>query len=168
MQLLRQCDVSEVRERWLQASPDDERHINSLIDPAVRMDFPSQAIWYLALIESNDIENIFLISIDDFALASSNSWRLAQTAEHLQKEKLDDKHASKVRNLAQARLDKFCPVLVATTLSGPFTIIDGNHRAIVRQQQNQIPGTECCLALHPDFARYAFATQANRWAPRKV
>ncbi|MEM7361192.1 MAG: hypothetical protein AAF431_19045 [Pseudomonadota bacterium] len=164
MQLLRRCDVDEVRARWLQQAPRDVNHIDRMINPAVRRDFPYAVTWCLALIESSDIESIFLISIDDFGPASDQSWRLEQAAARLSQQPLpDDQHARKVGALSRAGFEDFSPVLVSTSLNGPFTIIDGNHRMIVRQQQGQVPGTECCLALHEGFAKYTYATQANNW-----
>ena len=125
-------------------------------------DFPQDAVWYRAQIEARDILRLFMISVHDFGPISCNTWLLATAAQNYAQGFKDPDHTLRIQKLL-AR-ESFDPrlIVVADSLDGPYTIIDGNHRAIILAERNQLIGQECFLGIHPRIRQFNHAGMAYR------
>lgn len=125
--------------------------------------FPRDAEWHDAEIEALDVPKPFLISVGDFGPFSRHTWSLEVTAQNYSCGFHDPDHSVRFDKL----LKKHPPfdtrlVLVSDTLSGPFTIIDGNHRAVLLLVQNRLVGTRVHLGVHPRIRQFDHAGMAYR------
>jgi len=123
-------------------------------------DFPRDATWYIAEIEKADIPQMFLISVHDLGPISCNTWRLSVAAENYEDGFTDNDHSLRIQSLIER--EHFDPkvIVVSHDVTGPFTIIDGNHRAILLMTQNQFVGQECFLGIHPMMRKCDHAGKA--------
>ena len=127
--------------------------------------FPRDAEWHDAEIEASDVSKMFLISVGDFGPFSRNTWSLQVTAKNYSAGFHDPDHSIRFEKL----LKKHPPfdtrlVLVSDLLSGPFTIIDGNHRAVLLLVQQRLVGTRIHLGLHPKIRQFDHAGMAyHHW-----
>lgn len=94
--------------------------------------FPRDAEWHDAEIEAHDVANLFLISVGDLGPFSSNTWSLEVTAKNYSSGFHDPDHSIRFEKLLKRPMPFDTRlVVVSDTLSGPFTVIDGNHRAVL-------------------------------------
>jgi hypothetical protein len=129
--------------------------------------FPREAEWHDAEIEALDVAKLFLISVVDFGPFSRNTWSLDVTAQNYSAGFYDPDHSVRFDKLLK-RSTPFDTrlVVVSDTWSGPFTIIDGNHRAVLLLAQNQLVGTRVHLGIHPRIKQFDHAGMAYRlWHP---
>ena len=124
--------------------------------------FPRDARWYRAEIEHEDIAKIFMISVCDLGPISRDTWLLSTAARNYADGFTDDDHTLRIQKLlARPSFDPRV-IVVAHDLDGPYTIIDGNHRAIILLTRNQLVGQECFLGIHPRIRKFDHAGMAYR------
>lgn len=125
--------------------------------------FPRDAEWYNAQIEEHDIEKMFLISVEDFRELSQGTWTLPASCEKYSTDYYDKNHTPRFESLKEIN-DTFDTrlILVSDSASGPFTIIDGNHRAILLLQEQRLVGTNVFLGVHPKFREFDHAGMTYR------
>ena len=130
--------------------------------------FPRDAEWHDAEIEALDVPKMFLISVGDFAPFSRNTWSLEVTAENYAAGFHDSDHSIRFEKLVK-RHSPFNTrlVLVTDTLDGPYTIIDGNHRAVLLLVDNRLIGTKVHLGVHPKIRQFDHAGMAYRNWPQQ-
>lgn len=124
----------------------------------INENFPRDAKWYKAQIEEHDIKEMFLISVEDFRELSQGTWTLSSSCEKYSTDYYDKNHTPRFERLKEIK-DTFDTqlILVSDTTSGPFTIIDGNHRAVLLQLERRLVGTNVFIGVHPKFREFDHA-----------
>ena len=96
-----------------------------MVDP-----LPKDTEWYVTDLKKGDIKRIYIVPSSDWLSLTSNSYSILEAVKNIDSN-LD--HASKIReiktNLNEGSLSKNL-ILVASSPESPFTIIEGNHRAV--------------------------------------
>jgi hypothetical protein len=119
------------RRKWLL------RHRNLILD-----EIPPCAPAYRVLIEEADLPNLYIIPTGDWYLDTGRSFRVIDTPANLRPGRSADprlglgpiEHYKKVRAISQymsshgTALDEAL-ILISPTAAGPYTVIDGTHRA---------------------------------------
>lgn len=148
-------DHWRIVERW----PDNK----PLRTDILNQEFPGNPVWLNAEIEADDIDKLFLISVYDFGPFSKQTWRIRTTAENFSSGFYDKEHSPRFEWLLrnQETFDTLL-VVVSDSFNGPFTLIDGNHRAVVLLTLNRLIGTRIYLGIHVDFKNYSYANQAYK------
>jgi hypothetical protein len=125
--------------------------------------FPRDAEWHDCEIEALDIPKLFLISVGDFGPFSRHTWSLEVTAKNYASGFFDSDHIARFEKLVK-RQPPFDTrlVLVSDTLDGPYTIIDGNHRAVLLLVSNRLVGTMAHLGVHPKIRQFDHAGMTYR------
>lgn len=156
MKILREVDETEVLDHWKQVegfSSDDFR--TDIRDP-----LPNDMNWYIAEIESEDIENIFIISSTDW-LNVSPTYRLAEVVDTLSSGKIDEKipNILEKRELYRKNIDSLDRlfIYVAPNLNGNYTIIEGNKRSVALQDLNLLVRNKIYLGLSEGISGYWWA-----------
>jgi hypothetical protein len=108
-----------------------------------------------------------LISVGDFGPFSRYTWLLGDTAQNYSAGFNDPDHSARFEKLLkrQTPFDTRL-VIVSDSLGGPFTIIDGNHRAVLLLAQSRLVGTRVHLGVHPQIRQFDHAGMAYRSARR--
>lgn len=113
---------------------------------------PQGMCWFRCRIEPGDIPQVYVIGSEDWQ-EEFGSYRLLDIADA--GERADGYHQARIRSMQQS-LDKNWDAgtltLVASAGTGPFVLIDGNHRAAALQRHGLLAGRECYLGFHHRLA----------------
>ena len=94
---------------------------------------PDRVVWWAARLGEDEFRRLFVIREKDWEVFSARTFRLSVTAERFHgQEAGDPTRRQGIQALVQAaRSDALDTrlILYAGTKDGPFTILDGNHRA---------------------------------------
>lgn len=119
--------------------------------------YPSGVTWKIAEILDVDIPSMFMISVHDFGPISRNTWRVSIAAEHYLNGFTDNDHLLRINKLlARPHFDPRV-IIVSNAIDGPYTIVDGNHRAVILQSRQQLVGQTCFLGIHPSIRSFNHA-----------
>jgi len=128
--------------------------------------FPLNTAWFLAEIEKGDEANFFLLYVPDFGPLSKNKWKLFPAAEYFAEnfhagtyDPLYPYNTERMRSLLEWP-DRIASRIIAVSdswLNGPFTIIDGNHRAILLSHEKSFVGAHLYLGIHDAMKDYSWA-----------
>ncbi|PIY75091.1 MAG: hypothetical protein COY85_01290 [Candidatus Portnoybacteria bacterium CG_4_10_14_0_8_um_filter_40_50] len=161
MRLLKECKQDEVWNHW--------KKVEGFSDDNFRRDIrsylPSDIKWYLAKIEEQDLQKLYIISSDDWRKLTE-TFKLVDVANAINNDICDEK----VRDIKEKEklyqnninsLDKKF-ILVAPAIEGNFTVLEGNKRAIALQTLNKLEGNHIYLGISNGinnyvWARYSFA-----------
>ena len=155
MQLRRQATGLEVMEHWHKY--ENDRCPNFRAD--IRDHLPTDILWYLCEVQEEDIERLFIISSDDWTDISKRSFQVV----HVARRRTDLQSSNKdTKRIAQNIDDKIAYIesggqldtlLIAITdspsLYGPFTLIEGNKRAVAFARQNTLAGSLFFVGYSP-------------------
>lgn len=123
---------------------------------------PQDIVWHIVKIEQNDIKNLYIIPSFDWFLDTGRTFKLVDVLKNLSPNRgyyfsLEFRgpitHFNEVNRILafwesnkEARLDEYL-ILVSTSKRGPFTIIDGTHRAVAYlKKEESCKGTFFCKA----------------------
>ncbi len=92
-----------------------------------------------------------------------NTWKLETTAENYAGGFYDADHSLRFEKLL-AKVPPFDTrlTLVSDAVAGPYTIIDGNHRAVLLLAQDRLIGAKVYLGVHPAISQFDHAGMAYR------
>ncbi len=124
---------------------------------------PADCCWLRAEIEADDVAQLLLIGSQDWFDTFGSYW-LQQAVVRYQADCAaglgDDvwQHHSHLQGLQRSfhqhpAHSRQPLVLAAADSSGPFMLLDGNHRAMVLLVQQQLVGHPCYLGLHARMAQ---------------
>ena len=116
--------------------------------------FPRDVRWFQATIESADIARLYLVNSGDLKTLSKDTQRLDVAAQHWLGGFRDNDHSLRLQRIVDS--GDFDPrtVLVASNPDGPFTILDGNHRATILQARSVLAGQRCFLGIHAQIGEF--------------
>lgn len=111
---------------------------------------PPGVCWFEARMTDGDVGNMLLIGSEDW-VEVFGSYRLDEVSRAGYADDDIYGHKARVRNIRAAmeqgrQMEPL--VLVADSATGPFVIIDGNHRAISLQQLGRLAGHPCFVGFH--------------------
>jgi len=131
--------------------------------------------WFLAEIEKEDLENMFIISSDDWRVITK-TFRLLETVKEFQQ----DVNEKRIKDIPRERLKKVCDIqvkkliyeediygldrkliLVSPSPTGNFTIIEGNIRAVALLSMNKLVGNQIYLGISKQILQYLWARHSK-------
>lgn len=161
MKVIKQVNQSEVFNHW-------ERVEKISISQRADIVFPLVAYqdlrWSLVRIEDSDLDKIYIISSDDWRTDGLcvPDFKLMTAAE---KYSISSKQSGKYANIQEKEniltsdltgLDtRF--ILVADNKTGPYTIIEGNRRAVALYSLNKLVGRDIYLGISPAIKNYIWS-----------
>jgi len=158
MKLIKEVKQEEVWNHWKRVERIHETTIWWRSD--IRHPLPRNLKWYLAEIEEKDIEKIFVISSDDWKTLTA-TFTLSEATEVFNKGIADEKVGNILakKKIYQNNLDgldrRF--ILVAPSINGSFTIIEGNKRAVALLSMNKLVGNQIYLGISREIRNYHWA-----------
>jgi len=158
MKPIRAVQQEEVWSHWKKVERIPETDVMWRGD--IRDPLPKNIKWFLAEIEEEDIEKIFIISSDDWK-SITKTFRLLDTVKSLNSIKDDDKVKNILakKKIYQRDIDgldrKF--ILVSPSVNGNFTIIEGNKRAVALLSMNKLIGNQIYLGVSSKIRNYGWA-----------
>lgn len=130
--------------------------------------FPAPTEWFTANIEEVDIQETLMLPVRDFGPLSKNSWQLRSAVDYFAQTFADGSYdpghpynADKMRQLLSwpgrhtSRV-----IMVSDNQAGPFTILDGNHRAVLLMHEGAIIGASVYLGLHSAVRQFNWAKRS--------
>lgn len=164
MRIIRECPQEEVLNHW--------RTLYNYRTVFFRCDIleklPNDLQWYEVKIEEEDLDNLYIISSGDWAVAGITiTFKVVEVVDFLKRGISDDRIMPNI--LAKKRkyedninaIDKKF-ILVSPTLEGNYTILDGNKRAVALQSIDRLVGNVVYLGVSENIRKYALAGYANR------
>jgi len=134
----------------------------------IKLHLPSDTCWHKAVIEEADASGLFIISSDDWADISKRTFLVSSVAEDLNAPfsdpdslRISDDIKKKLSFLEGGGRFDTRLILVSDKVSGPFTVIEGNRRAVALLRLNKLVGSEVYLGIsgrimYYDWSRYAY------------
>ncbi|MEM7810373.1 MAG: hypothetical protein AAF532_02700 [Planctomycetota bacterium] len=160
MKSIRSVDAEEVYGYWREweGVPPGRELRGDITRP-----LPQDVVWCRAVLEGQDASGLYLISSDDLGAISRKSFLVREAAENVKSGFRDSDHSLRLDNLLE-RDDGFDPrlVVVSDSIEGPFTIIEGNHRAILMEMDGTLVGQEIYLGMSSAIRDYTWARKAYR------
>jgi hypothetical protein len=155
--LIKTCSQEEVWRHWNKI----EKHesVNTWRWD-IKSPIPLDIKWYVAEIEERDVNNIYIISSDDWKTITK-SFKLLEVVDALNKGIYDDK----ITNILEKKviyqkdidgLDRTF-VFVSPSVDGNFTILEGNKRAVALQSLNKLVGNHIYLGISRKIEQYLWA-----------
>lgn len=113
---------------------------------------PGGVCWFEATIQEPDLGLLYLVGSADLA-ESFGTYRLAVISKAMDGDD-PDRHQARVSAIIDAvrrgeSLER--PILVAESGTGPFLILDGNHRCLAYFCLDQLVGKPIYLGIAPDL-----------------
>jgi hypothetical protein len=127
--------------------------------------FPHATEWFVADIEQSDLDLMYMIPVDDFGILSNHTWELRSAADYFSEtffagnyDQSHPDHAKRLGRLLEWK-DRDCSrlIIVSDSVAGPFTILDGNHRAVLRAHAHNLIGATVYLGLHSQIRAFSWA-----------
>lgn len=166
LKLLHKVSQEVVWKHWMQTE--------LTIDPNFRSDIrnplPASIQWYLAEVESEDVDSMFTISSPGYwGDISGGTFRIKDVAERLNvpsavptTKLVGDDIRRKLDFLNNGgTLDtRLIAVTESAELSGKFTLIEGNRRAVAILIRNELVGCHIYVGVSPSMTEYHWARKA--------
>jgi hypothetical protein len=130
---------------------------------------PHDLVWYTADIEEGDIEHLHIISSSDWSDISQQTYLVEKVAGNL-KNNFVNKDSLRISKDIQSKLlylrrgGTFDTrlVLVSDKISGPFTILEGNRRAVALLSLEILVGTKIYLGVSNEIKHYMWSNQTYK------
>lgn len=139
---------------------------------AILKTLPSDVAWHEVIIESDDVNKIYILPVFDWFMDTGKTFKLADTKDNLapnrgydlgplQKEGVT--HYQQIEEMAAANRpqDNSIIMISSTTSSGPYTIIDGTHRATFLNRKNQLESTKGFLGVSSNLSTYIWSIERS-------
>ena len=164
MKIIKSVTQGEVFGHWERVEKDVFYQRGELISPLVSY---GNVHWSLVEVEEKDTDLLFIISSDDWCrdglcnpnfkltTAVSNYKRLPHPSGKLKNIYEKEVVLERDLNALDTKL-----VLVSINTDGPFTIIEGNKRAVALGKLDRLVGLEVYLGISPNIKNYVWARHA--------
>lgn len=165
MKIIRKVSQTDVWSHWKSVegfTTDDFRF-------DIRGSLPTDLDWTLAVVEESDVDLLFIISSDDWRKEGLciPDFKLSTAIVNYSRSSSADGKYGNIRakeqlfasslNLLDAKL-----FLVAPSIEGPFTLIEGNKRAIALGKLAKLVGLETFLGISPEIKDYLWAICSHK------
>lgn len=135
----------------------------------IKQPLPSDIRWHEAVLEQTDVSRLFIISSDDWSDISRRTFLVSSVAESLN-ETFSNEDSLRISSDIKRKLcflesggtldTKL--ILVSDKVVGPFTIIEGNRRAVALRCLNRLAGTRIYLGISRGITDYGWSRYAYR------
>jgi len=141
-----------------------EHHVNINFRKDIRGILPQNTFWFSAKLEDKDLDKLFIISSDDWKDISDNTFKVLRVSENINKQsinkdtqRLSEDIKRKINFInSGGKLDNTL-FLVAVSEDGPFTLIEGNRRAVAFNFLNIIMDCPVFLGISLEMNKYLWA-----------
>ena len=166
MKILGKISEQQVWDHWMAV----ERHTKSDFRKDIRNPLPQDIRWCKAEIEELDLDKLFIISSSDWTDISNGTFKVLDVAAKIKSEIVsDNKDTVRLETDILKKINfincggSLDPVLflVAPTVDGNFTLIEGNRRAVVFSLLNRIIECPVFLGLSTDILKYNWARKSR-------
>lgn len=177
MKLLEQVEQALAWDHWFKIEKEDRYHslsgdaLQAEIDKwrsDIKSPLPNDLQWYKAEIEEGDLNHIYMISSGDWSEISNKTFLALNVSENLNAQTQNDNTIRISKDIKQkiSFLEnggcfdtKF--VAVSHNNQGPFTLIEGNRRAVALIWLNNLIGTRIFLGISKQVKSYKWARYAS-------
>ena len=135
----------------------------------IKSPLPSDTRWHEAVIEQADVSRLFIISSDDWADISGHTFLVSSVAANLDAAfsnedslRISSNVKKKLSFLESGGTLDARLILVSDKVSGPFTVIEGNRRAVALLCLNKLVGTKIYLGISRGITNYVWSRYAYR------
>jgi hypothetical protein len=163
---IRQAAESEVWEHWRRV----ENHRTPDFRSDIRQKLPETLTWYLSRVEPQDVARLFIISSDDWTDVSAGTFRITSVVSRVesQSSNQDTRRITADIQEKRAHLDsgghldaRLISITDSPSLFGPFTLIEGNRRAVAFQLRGSLVGSDMFVGVsskvvHCVWARHTY------------
>lgn len=111
---------------------------------------PEGVCWFKGNIEAQDMPNMYVIGTEGWYRAFGTH-RLLDIVRPSRILRHDSHQMQRVRRMMDSLHEEWVPepiIMVASAASGPFVIIDGNHRTLALQFTNSLVQQPCYVGFH--------------------
>ena len=127
----------------------------------INTSYPQEVRWRRAEIEAADLPRLFMCKCSEFYGLSRNTLRILESTQHYQDGLGENEHVAGFNEIL-GRANPFAGNLLMVTDSeiGPWTFMDGNHRAILLHARSELfdcqrlHGTNVFVGIHPNMRQY--------------
>ena len=161
MKKIKSVTQGEVFSHWALVEKDNFLRRGELISPLVSY---GDVHWFLAEIEEKDADLLFIISSDDWRRDGlcNPDFRLTTAVSNYANQphsldKLKDIEAKETLFASDLKALDTKLILVSISKSGPFTIIEGNKRAVALGKLKKLVGLQIFLGISPNVSDYWWA-----------
>lgn len=160
---LRWVKEEEVWNHWKKVEGVPDELINW--ENEVRSKLPYILAWFRCKVEKDDVDKIYVISSDEWR-GLAQSFKLADVVKSLETPRLNSLARSilekkKVYEQNLNALDRVF-ILVSPTVTGNYTIIEGNKRASALLSLKKLVGSQIYLGVSPKIRDYFWARLTPR------
>lgn len=155
----------DVWKHWMKV----ENFTNFNFRSDIRNPLPKDLTWYLAEIEEEDLNQLFIISSGDWADISDGTFRVLDVVSRLNL-RSDNPDTQRIANDIHKKVEflntgrKLDTQLIAVTnspdLDGPFTIIEGNRCSVALCVCTAIVGCQIFIGTSSDIINYKWAKKS--------
>lgn len=165
MKKLQEISQEEVWQHWKRVEGFDYPDFRN----DIRSPLPEDLTWYLAEVEEEDIDRLFIISSSDWTDITGGTFRVADVVKRLQRQssnsdtqRLSEDIQKKIMFLdAGGELDtKLIAVTHCPELTGPFTFIEGNRRSVALCARLDLVGRRIFVGTSPAIKHYTWAKKS--------
>lgn len=158
------CKVlqSDVWEHWKKVEKFEKDNFRN----DIRGPLPKDLDWYLAEIEEDDLNRLYIISSDDWSDISRGTFRVLEVVNRLY-DNTENQDTNRISLNIKSKLDfissggELDTFLIAVTdkidMSGPITFIEGNRRSIAFCSIRKIVGNQIYIGVSSDVTKYIWA-----------
>lgn len=161
MKIIKSVQQSEVFSHWETVENISITNRFDIVFPLIAY---SDLKWRLVKVETHDIESIFIISSDDWKTDKlcEPDFSLLTAIENYKNSnceigKYADMHVKEDIFASKSGVIDTKFILVSDSMSGPFTIIEGNKRFVVLGKLNRLAGLEVYLGTSDSIKSYIWA-----------
>lgn len=164
MEIIRECSKEEVLDHWRKLY--NYRTIFFRCDILEKV--PNDLKWFEVKITEEDVDNLFIISSDDWGYAGiTDTYKVVNVVDYLQRGISDDRIMPNIlekKRMYEIDIDAFDKkfILISPTLEGNYTILDGNKRAVALQSINRLVGTVVYLGVSESVSKCVWTRYARK------
>lgn len=185
-------EISLIETTNLDNEEENQRRENLLFHTygrsAILDKLPNDIEWFEVEVEEQDIDRIFILPVLDWFMDTGKTFGLKNIPSNLSPNRghrisnypqMTMTHHQKIQEMMSLP-DEKCDdiVMIASSNSGPFTVIDGTHRSSVLQIKNKLPTTKGFLGVKNDLTQCIWSIeranltsdlqQMNQWASQRI
>lgn len=122
---------------------------------------PGDLDWFEIEIEDQDLDRVFILPVLDWFMDTGKTFQLKNVPSNLSPNRghrlanfpqMPTTHHQKIQEMtASSDVGKDDIIMISSSNSGPFTIIDGTHRSSVLQIRGGLPATKGFLGIKEDL-----------------
>lgn len=178
---LTQTTINIIENPNVKSDEENEKRKNMLFDDpfgrsAILGRIPSM-IWKEGRVEAADIDKLYILPVFDWYLDTGKTFQLKEILANLKPNrgyfsselKVPVHHYSQIEVMMKVPKNKLKGkiIIISTSENGPYTIIDGTHRAARLLKKNELFATECFLGTANDLSGCIWSVERKDFEAEK-